>query len=164
MKKLFTLALVLLVTVAGYSQVKNLSYKDVKQSSATMQVSKGFESFDNVQGEPNMLRTDGELDYSTYDWQTNCGIINRTIVWPDGKVNFAYTIASDASFTDRGTGLAILVTFRQPTVETCYFFANPREKFANLEAFSVKAPIGPESGPVLDLEYTILPFDQVPWK
>ena len=105
MKKLFTLALVLLVTVAGYSQVKNLSYKDVKQSSATMQVSKGFESFDNVQGEPNMLRTDGELDYSTYDWQTNCGIINRTIVWPDGKVNFAYTIASDASFTDRGTGI-----------------------------------------------------------
>ena len=66
-------------------------------------------------------------------------------------------------FTDRGTGLAILVTFRQPTVETCYFFANPREKFANLEAFSVSAEIGPESGPVLDLEYSILPFDETPW-
>ena len=66
-------------------------------------------------------------------------------------------------FTDRGTGLAILVTFRQPTVETCYFFANPREKFANLEAFSVSTEIGPESGPVLDLEYSILPFDETPW-
>ena len=105
MKKLFTLALVLLVTVAGYSQVKKVSYKDVKQSPATMQVTRGMESFDFVQSEPNMLREDGELDYSTYDWQTNCGIINRTIVWPDGKVNFAYTIASDASYTDRGTGI-----------------------------------------------------------
>ncbi|MBO4618572.1 MAG: DUF4838 domain-containing protein [Victivallales bacterium] len=67
-------------------------------------------------------------------------------------------------FTDRGTGLAILVTFRQPTVETCYFFANPREKFANLEAFSVKAPIGPASGPILDFEYSVLPYDQAPWE
>ena len=106
MKKLFTLALVLLVTVAGYSQAKKVSYKDVKQSPATMQVTRGMESFDFVQSEPNMLREEeDELDYSTYDWQTNCGIINRTIVWPDGKVNFAYTIAGDASFTDRGTGI-----------------------------------------------------------
>ena len=66
-------------------------------------------------------------------------------------------------FTDRGTGLAILVTFRQPTVESCYFFANPRENFANLEAFSTSVPVGPESGPMLDLEYAILPYDQAPW-
>ena len=105
MKKLFTLALVLLVTVAGYSQVKKASVKDVKQTPATMQVTKGMESFENVLSEPNMLREDGELDYTTYDWQTNCGIINRTIVWPDGKVNFAYTMATDNSFTDRGTGI-----------------------------------------------------------
>ena len=67
-------------------------------------------------------------------------------------------------FTDRGTGLAVLVTFRQPTVGSCYFFYNTKKGFVNLETFSTSAPLGPESGPMLDLEYTILPFDQAPWK
>ena len=105
MKKLFTVALVLLVTVAGYSQVRKASHKDAKQTPATMQVTKGLESFENVQSQPNMTRTEGELDYTTYDWQTNAAIINRTIVWPDGKVNFAYTVAGDNSYSDRGTGI-----------------------------------------------------------
>ena len=108
MKKLFTLALVLLVATAGYSQVRKVSKNDAKNKVATMQVTRGMESFENVQSEPNMVRWDygqGELDYTTYDWQTNCGVINRTIVWPDGKVNFAYTMATDNSYSDRGTGI-----------------------------------------------------------
>ena len=107
MKKLFTLALVLLVATFGYSQVRQVSKNDAKNKVATMQVSKGMESFENVQIEPNMMRTDGELDWTTYDWQTNAGAINRTIVWPDGKVNFAYTMSTDPStgFADRGTGI-----------------------------------------------------------
>ena len=105
MKKLFTLALVLLVATVGYSQVRQTSKTDAKSKVATMQVSKGMESFENVQSEPNMTRTEGELDYTTYDWQTNAGPINRTIVWPDGKVNFAYTMATDGSYSDRGTGI-----------------------------------------------------------
>ena len=47
----------------------------------------------------------GELDYTTYDWQSNKGAITRTIVWPDGKVNFAYTQAFDGSYSDRGTSI-----------------------------------------------------------
>ena len=105
MKKLFTLALVLLVATVGYSQVRQTSKTDAKSKVATMQVSKGMESFENVQSEPNMTRTEGELDYTTYDWQSNCGVINRTIAWPDGKVNFAYTMATDGSYSDRGTGI-----------------------------------------------------------
>ena len=105
MKKLFTLALALLVVVAGYSQVRKISSNDTKNKAATMQVTKGMESFENVQNEPNMTRTDGELDYSTYDWQSNAGTRTWTIVWPDGKVNFAYTMATNTSFTDRGTGI-----------------------------------------------------------
>ena len=105
MKKLFTLALVLLVATAGYSQMRKVSRNDVKMTPATTFVTRGMESFENVQSEPVMTRTDGELDYTTYDWQTNTGIINRTISWPDGKINFAYTMATDASFTDRGTGI-----------------------------------------------------------
>ena len=111
MKKLFTLALVLLVATAGYSQVKKVSRNDAKNKVATMQVLNGRETLENVQNEPNMVREwdygEGELDYATYDWQTNCGALTRTIVWPDGKVNFAYTMSTDpsTSFSDRGTGI-----------------------------------------------------------
>ena len=105
MKKLFTLALVLLVATAGYSQVRKVSKSDAKSNVATMQMSKGMESFENVQSEPNMTRTDGELDYTTYDWQSNCGARTWTIQWPDNKVNFAFTCSSDNSFSDRGTAI-----------------------------------------------------------
>ena len=82
MKKLFTLVLVLLVATAGYSQVRKVSKSDAKSNPATMQMSKGMESFENVQSEPNMTRTDGELDYTTYDWQTNAAARTWTIQWP----------------------------------------------------------------------------------
>ena len=52
-----------------------------------------------------MTRTDGELDYSFYDWQSNDGARTWTIVWPDGKVNFAFTQADDANFATRGTAI-----------------------------------------------------------
>ena len=77
MKKLFTLALTLLVATMGYSQVRKMS----------------------------LTRSNGELDYTIYDHQTNWANINRTIVWPDGKVNFAYNMATDESYSDRGTGI-----------------------------------------------------------
>ena len=108
MKKLFTLALILLVATMGYSQVRKVSKNDAKNKVATMQVTKGMENYENVQTEPNTARWDfgeGELDYTIYDWQTNWGNINRTIVWPDGKVNFAYNIATDENYSDRGTGI-----------------------------------------------------------
>ena len=106
MKKLFTLVLVLLVATAGYSQVRKVSKNDDMRKVSTMQVTKGMESFENVQSEPNMTRTDGELDYTVYDWQSNQGARTWTIVWPDNKINFGYTIASDpSSFGDRGTGI-----------------------------------------------------------
>jgi hypothetical protein len=108
MKKLFTLALVLLVAIAGYSQVRQVSKNDAKNKVATMQVTRGMESLENVQSEPNMVRWDygqGELDYTFYDWQSNCGARTWTIVWPDGKINFAYTDAYQESFGDRGTGI-----------------------------------------------------------
>lgn len=104
MKKLFTLAIALLVAFAGYSQVRQTISKDFK--AATMKKAARMEaSFENVQSQPNMTRTDGELDYTTYDWQSNSGARTWTINWPDGKVSFAYTVASDESFSDRGTGI-----------------------------------------------------------
>ena len=103
MKKLFTIALVLLVTISGYSQGKNGMGKV-----ATMQKASRIDNVNaNVQSHPNMVRdvNGGELDYTTYDWQTNASIINRTIVWPDNKVNFAFTHASADNFNDRGTAI-----------------------------------------------------------
>ena len=104
MKKLFTLAIALLVAFAGYSQVRQTISKDFK--AASMKKAARMEaSFENVQSQPNMTRTAGELDYTTYDWQSNSGARTWTINWPDGKVSFAYTVASDESFSDRGTGI-----------------------------------------------------------
>ena len=112
MKKLFTLALVLLVTVAGYSQVKSAMNRDAMRKVATMQKVGRMEVMNpnaNAQNQPNMVRLEvepNELDYTTYDWQSNDAARTWTIVWPDGKVNFAYTIASTENFSDRGTGIA----------------------------------------------------------
>ena len=105
MKKLFTLALVLMVSVAGFSQMRSVSSKDVTKASMWKADRMQTVTNPNVQSIENMLRGEGDLDYTTYDWQTNSGAINRTIVWPDGKVNFAYTWSSDEDFTDRGTAI-----------------------------------------------------------
>ena len=108
MKKLFTLALALLIASVGFSQVQKVSRKDIKQNVATMQKAPRVEAANEfAESQPTMTSTrgDGELDITTYDWQTNCGKITRTIVWPDGKVSFGYTIASTDNFSDRGTGI-----------------------------------------------------------
>ena len=106
MKKLFTLALALSVAFCGYSQVKSMSHKD-KQTVSTMKKVERSEgsTLANVQSQPNMTRTGGELDYTTYDWQSNDGARTWTIVWPDGKINFGFTCASDGSYSDRGTAI-----------------------------------------------------------
>jgi len=105
MKKLFTLALALSVAFASFAQVEKVSKNDDMRKVATMQKATGMESFANVQSQPNMTRTDGELDYTTYDWQSNAAARTWTLVWPDGKVNFAFTCATDESFSDRGTAI-----------------------------------------------------------
>ena len=105
MKKLFTIALILMVATMGQSQVRKVSKNDAKNNVATMQATKGMESLKTKQSGLNKTRSDGELDYTIYDWQTNWSNINRTIVWPDGTVNFAYNYALDDSFSDCGTGI-----------------------------------------------------------
>ena len=89
----------------GYSQVRKVSKNDAKNNVATMQATKGMESLENSLNRPISPLSEGELDYTIYDWQTNWSNINRTIVWPDGIVNFAYNFASDESFSDCGTGI-----------------------------------------------------------
>ena len=105
MKKLFTLVLIMLVAMMGHAQVRKVSKNDAMNKVATMQVVKDSENFENAQRKPVKTRSDGELDYTVYDWQTYAGPRNWTIVWPDGKINFAYNLASDNNFTDRGTGI-----------------------------------------------------------
>lgn len=109
MKKLFTLTLVMLMTFAGYSQTKRMSTSEAMRKIAPRQQVGRVDKLNvNVESQPNLVRIDyttGELDYTTYDWQTNAGPINRTIVWPDGKVNFAYTMATQTNYSDRGTGI-----------------------------------------------------------
>ena len=107
MKKLFTLLMVLAVASVGYAQVRSMSKNDLgkvaKQRVALR--NDGNEALVNVQSQPNMTRTNGELDYTFYDWQTNCASRTWTKVWDDGKINFAFTTASDAAYSDRGTAI-----------------------------------------------------------
>ncbi len=103
MKKVFTLLMVLLVATAGFSQVRKESIKDAKMNVATMQQVTGMEDFSFVGSLPNMTRADGELDHTVYDWQSNAGARTWTHVWPDGKINFAFTHAADNGYGDRGT-------------------------------------------------------------
>lgn len=73
MKRLFTLLMVLLIASAGYSQVKQVSRNDSKKNVATVQQFNGFETLKFVENAPTMTRSDGELDYTIYDWQSNDG-------------------------------------------------------------------------------------------
>lgn len=118
MKKLFTLLMILAVATVGYSQVKKAS-KNVYRPKAeqTKQVSRMDDAqvMQNVQTEPTMVRVEGnEVELTWYDWQTNDGARTWTHVWDNGKVDFAFTTASDNTFADRGTGI---VTYDSNTGE-----------------------------------------------
>ena len=107
MKKLFTLALALLVVVGGYSQVQKVSINDAKLNSAQEITVTGEEMYQNVGNLPNITRTETELDYTYYDWQTNTAAKNLTMTFPDGCVGMAYVISTNEDHTDRGTNIAI---------------------------------------------------------
>ena len=112
MKKLFTLMMVLAVASVGYSQVKQVSKNDARAKAQQMRKAariESYESLQNVQSESNIVRMDGiegeAVQLSTYDWQSNDGPRTWTKVWDDGTVNFAFTVANETDFADRGTGL-----------------------------------------------------------
>ena len=107
MKKLFTFAIALAVASVGFAQVQKVSSTDVTRTVAQQQVLTGEETFANVGNLPNMTRSDAELDYTYYDWQTNTAARNLTMNFPDGCVGFAYTIATEEGMGDRGTNIAI---------------------------------------------------------
>ena len=107
MKKLFTLALALLVVVGGYSQVTKVSRNDAKRTATQELTVTGSEVYQHVGNLPNMTRTETELDYTFYDWQTNTAGKNLTMTFPDGCVGMAYIISTDSDHTDRGTNIAI---------------------------------------------------------
>jgi hypothetical protein len=105
MKKAFTLLMIGLVATSGFAQIKGVSKSQATKKVAQEQIITGRESMENVANIPAMTRTDGELDYTTYDWQSNDGARTWTIMWEDGKINFAYTYASSTDFSDRGTAI-----------------------------------------------------------
>ena len=111
MKKIFTLVLVMAMAITSFAQVKSMSRKSVKHEAQKMYSFKGFESLESsyVASPRNMMIAPEEVELSQtyYDWQSNSGARNFTAVWPDGYAVMCYTQASNASYSDRGTGLAI---------------------------------------------------------
>ncbi len=111
MKKLFTLALVMAMTVTSFAQVKSISHKSVKAEPAQAMTFKGHENLETsfVASTRSIMTApeETELSQTFNDWQTNSGPRNFTAVWPDGFAVMCYTQSTDQAHTDRGTGLAI---------------------------------------------------------
>ena len=112
MKKVFTLVLAMAMVITSFAQVKSVSRKSVKFEPAQAKVVTGMEERDaaNLPLAPRNILVDNEvveLSPTTYDWQSNMAARNFTAVWPDGYAVMCYTQATDASYSDRGTGLAI---------------------------------------------------------
>lgn len=110
--------MILAVATVGYSQVKQVSRNAARPKAVERFIAPRADVatvMQNVQADPTPVRTEGtELDMTTYDWQSNAGPLTRTHVWADGKVDFAFTIATESGFGDRGTGL---VTYNANTDE-----------------------------------------------
>lgn len=112
MKKAFTLILAMAVVFAGFAQEKSSSRSASQKVTAQKYVMTGMEErdFANVPLQPRSMMTYpsyAELSQTIYDWQSNSAQRNFTAVWPDGYAVMCYTQATDASYSDRGTGLAI---------------------------------------------------------
>lgn len=100
------------MVITSFAQVKSVSRKSVKFEPAQAKVVTGMEERDaaNLPLAPRNILVDNEvveLSPTTYDWQSNMAARNFTAVWPDGYAVMCYTQATDASYSDRGTGLAI---------------------------------------------------------
>lgn len=111
MKKLFTLALVMAMTVTSFAQVKSISHKSVKAEPAQAMTFTGHENLETsfVASTRSIMTApeETELSQTFYDWQSNSGPRNFTAVWPDGFAVMCYTQSTDQAHSDRGTGLAI---------------------------------------------------------
>lgn len=112
MKRVFTLALVLSLAVSGMAQhrVQNRVERQTPKAEKAIKLT-GLESYSNQNTIPAQTRSmlapeEIELGFTTYDWQTNAGMRNQTAVWEDGFAAVCWTTASNASFTDRGTGIS----------------------------------------------------------
>ena len=108
MKKLFTVALALSVALGGFAQVQKVSKNNGAMKQAAQMISvTGSEMYQNVGSQPNIARSDTELDYTYYDWQTNTAGKNQTMHFPDGCIGFSYVYSGDEAHSDRGTNIAI---------------------------------------------------------
>ena len=112
MKRFFTLALVLSLAISGMAQhrVQNRVERQTPKAEKAIKVT-GLETYNNENTVPAQTRSmlapeEIELGYTTYDWQTNAGMRNQTAVWEDGFAAVCWTTSNNATFSDRGTGIA----------------------------------------------------------
>ena len=112
MRRVFTMALILGLAVSGMAQnrVQNRVERQTPKAERTIKVT-GLETYNNQNTIPAQTRSmlapeEIELGFTTYDWQTNAGMRNQTVVWEDGFAAACWTTASNSSFSDRGTGIA----------------------------------------------------------
>ncbi|MBQ3845611.1 MAG: T9SS type A sorting domain-containing protein [Bacteroidales bacterium] len=143
MKKVFTLALVMAMAITTFAQVKGVKKQSIKNLQPVQKVSvTGLEDlYANVPASTRSIITapeEEELSYSTYDWQTNAASRNFVATWPDGFAVMCFTQATDATYSDRGTGLLIW----DPAVGEWEFTETHVEDFSSLPAAERKTGFG----------------------
>lgn len=142
MKKLFTLVLVMAMAITSFAQVKGVSYKSVKAEAAKAVRLTGMEENNtNFPASTRSIMTapeETELSFTAYDWQSNAAARNFTAVWPDGFAVMCYTQATNSSYSDRGTGLAIW----DPAVGEWEFTDSHAEDFSSLPTSEQKTGFG----------------------
>ena len=142
MKKVFTLALVMVMAITSFAQVKGISRKSVKAEPRQAVTVTGLEvNNNNFPASTRSIMTapeETELSFTAYDWQSNAAARNFTAVWPDGFAVMCYTQATNQSYSDRGTGLAIW----DPAVGEWEFTETHAEDFSSLPASEQKTGFG----------------------
>ena len=134
MKKVFTLALVMAIAITSFAQVKGISRKSVKAEPKQAITVTGMEEYNNnFAPQTRSIMTapeETELSFSSYDWQSNASARNFAAVWPDGFAVMCYTQATEQTYGDRGTGLAIY----DPATDSWEFSEQRVEDYTNFPA------------------------------
>ena len=111
MRRVFTMALILGLATSGMAQQRVQNRVERKAPKAEAKQILSSREMNNNEFVPSKTRSmmapeEITLGSTCYDWQTNAGARNQTVAWEDGFAAACWTMATNSTFSDRGTGIA----------------------------------------------------------
>lgn len=98
------------IVMTGFAQIKSQRKampKPAQKVTLTGLEERDFANFPASTRDFMVSTDEFELSQTFYDWQSNAASRNFLAVWPDGYAVMCFTQATDANYSDRGTGLLI---------------------------------------------------------